>query len=106
MMDNRERAKRTASLELRVNHYLMAKDFAERVHAVWPLEFSEEVAEMGCWGAAAYSSLDMFIVDDSPNWSVPWIMLRACLLEAAVPVQVVEDCRKQLRSRTGLLYWA
>jgi hypothetical protein len=106
MMDNRERAKLKANLELRVNRYLMAKDFAERVHAVWPLEFSEEVAEMGYWGATAYTNLRVFIVDESPNWNIPWAMLRACLLQAAVPVQVVEDCRKQLRSRKGLLYWA
>jgi hypothetical protein len=106
MMDNQERAKLKANLELRVNRYLMAKDFAERVHAVWPLEFSEEVAQMGYLGATAYTNLRVFIVDESPNWNIPWAMLRACLLQAAVPVRVVEDCRKQLRSCEGLLYWA
>jgi hypothetical protein len=106
MMDNRERAELKAELERRVNRYLMAKDFAERVHAVWPLEFSKEVAEMGYWGATAYTNLKVFIVAEGPVWNIPWAMLRACLLQAAVPVQVVEDCRKQLRSRKGLLYWA
>jgi hypothetical protein len=64
MMDNRERAELKAELELRVNRYLMAKAFAERVHAVWPLEFSEEVAEMGYVGATAYTNLKVFLVTD------------------------------------------
>jgi hypothetical protein len=39
IMDNRECAELEAELELRLNRYLMAKAFAERVGAVWPLDF-------------------------------------------------------------------
>jgi hypothetical protein len=94
-MDNRECAELEAELELRLNRYLMAKAFAERVGAVWPLDFR---GGGGNGHVPCYCLLQperVYCDRKTPELELSWTMLRACLLQAAVPVQVVEDCRKQ-----------
>lgn len=79
MLDNRECGEPEAELELQL--YLMTKAFAERVGVVWPLDFSGAVADMGICRATASSNPQVFIVTEKcQSWSVPWTILRACLL--------------------------
>lgn len=81
-LDNRGCAELETELELRLNRYLVAKAFAERVGAVWPLDYS---GETGLRRATAYSDLGVFVVTEKrPICNVPWTVPRACLQQAAV----------------------